>query len=286
MQTEINQQLIEANQQFSQLFSSFDASQINKVPYKESWTLAQVAEHVSKSEKGMLQALHTPGKKADRDPFAKVEMLKNTFLDFSIKLHSPDFIIPEQKEYNKQALHQQLEDIASQLAETIQSTNKEELVRGLPFGDITKGEIIHFIVYHTQRHIHQLQHIFETLNDKTKAMSATHEVIIRKVNDAFRENDVPTFLSYCTEDICWNRIGFTATQGKEEITQMMNAMTSDCAELSIHTIFSEEDNTACTGTFKLADKQGTQQHFSFCDIYKFAGDKIKVLDAYVVEMQG
>ncbi len=164
----INQQLTDTNQQFRQLFASVQDEQINVVPFKDSWTAGQLAEHVLKSETAMLNALHTRGKKAGRDPFAHVEHLKNVFLDFSTKLKSPEFIVPEQKEYNTSELLQQFDGIANGLKETIKQVNREEMVSGLPLGEITKGEIIHFIVYHTQRHIHQLQRILEVLNKQVK----------------------------------------------------------------------------------------------------------------------
>ena len=160
----INQQVTDTNQRFRQLFASVQDEQINVVPFKDSWTAGQVAEHVLKSETAMLEALHSPAKKADRDPFSHVEHLKNAFLNFSVKMKSPEFIVPEQKEYNKSEALQHLDAIAIGLDETIKQANTEEMVTGLPLGEITKGEIIHFIVYHTQRHIHQLQQILQVLN--------------------------------------------------------------------------------------------------------------------------
>ena len=38
--------------------------------------------------------------------------------------------------------------------------NLSEMINHPAFGDITKFEILHFVLYHTQRHIHQLEKIF------------------------------------------------------------------------------------------------------------------------------
>lgn len=286
MQTQTKQQLTEANQQFIQLFSSFDDEQINKVPFLDSWTPAQVAEHILKSEKGMLQALKTPGKMIDRKADARAHELRDVFLNFNTKLQSPDFIIPEQRDYNKEQLYTQLVDLASQLAATIDVVNSGEAVKDIPLGEITKEEVTYFLTYHTQRHIHQLQHISKTFSDKTKAEAATKEAIIRKVNRALENNRIEEFLSYCTNDICWNMVGSACTHSKEAIRQMMNSMTSDCPKIIVDTIFSEDEKTACTGAFTLIKKEGGEQHYQFCDIYKFAGEKIETLDAYVVEIKG
>ena len=286
MQTQMNRQLIEATQEFFQLFSSFDDEQINTVPFLDSWTPAQVAQHILNSANGMLHVLAVPGKKINRKPDARVPELKDIFLNFTTRLQSPGFILPEQKTYNKAELLKQLNDTDSQLAATIDNVTKDEAVNDLALGEITKEEILYFLTYHTQRHIHQLQHILQTLNDKTKAMAATHEVIIRKVNDAFKNNDIPAFLSYCTDDICWNITGQSSTQGKDAILQMMTATPGECPDIAIDIMFSGDDKTACTGAFTLVKKEGEQQRYKFCDIYKFEGEKIQTLDSYVVEIKG
>ena len=284
-ETNISHRLIEANRQFIQLFSAFNNEQINEVPFKESWTPAQVAEHIIKSEKVMLQALTAPGNKIDRKPDAREPELRNIFLNFTTKLQSPDFIIPEQKTYTNEGLHQQLTDTASQLAATIDTIKKEEAIADPALGELTKEEIIYFLTYHTQRHIYQLQHIQETLNDKTKAMEATQEVIVRNVNDAFKNNDIPAFLSYCTRDIRWNIIGQSSTQGKDSILQMMAATPGECPDIAIDTIFSAANKTACTGTFTMVKNEGENERFHFCDIYEFKEDEIQTLDSYVVAIK-
>ena len=164
----INQQLRDTNQRFRQLLASVQDEQINVVPCKDSRTAGQLAEHVLKSETAMLDALQLPAKKAGRDPFANVQQLKNIFLNFSVKLKSPEFIVSEQKEYSKSEVLRQLDGIANKLEKTIKEVNTEEMVTGLPPGEITNGEIIHFIVYHTQRHTHQLQQILQALNTQVK----------------------------------------------------------------------------------------------------------------------
>ena len=281
----INQQVKDTNQQFIQLFSSFDNLQVNKVPFLKSWTPAQVAQHVLKSETGILQALKAPGKKADREPDARVAEIKNIFLDFSSRLKSPDFIIPEEKEYNKEELIHQFSNTASQLAQIVDTVNGEEAIINPALGEMTKEEMIHFLVYHTQRHIHQLQHILQTLNDETKAMSATKEAIVRSANEAFNQNNTPAFLSYCTDDIHWNMIGNSSTQGKDAIMKMMTAMPSFYPNIIITDIFSGDNKTACTGTFEMPKKEDGIRRYHFCDIYHFRDEKIQALDSYVVEIK-
>ncbi len=284
MKQKINNQCREINQQLIQLFSAFDDAHINQVPFAGSWTPAQVAAHVIKSETFILKSMSVPGKPVDRLPDERVPELKGIFLNFTTKFQSPDFIVPEQKTYEKKELIAQLTTVSGQLYEKTDAINVSEAVIDPALGELTKLEMIHFVAYHTQRHIHQLKHIFQTIN-KHEIMITTNEAIVRKVNEAFNMNDMQVFLSYCTDDIEWNMVGNSATQGKEAILAMMTAMPADSPDVTITDIFSNGDKTACTGTFTMTKKTGEKEYFSFCDIYKFREEKIQVLDSYVVEIK-
>lgn len=144
---------------FLQLIASFDQEKINTVPFEGSWTAAQVAEHVTRSNKGIAGALDMEAKTADRDPAARVQELKETFLNFTIKFQSPEFILPTQDYYQKETLIEELKKSAWHLNETAKKVNLYEEISLPPFGEITKLELLHFVLYHTQRHIHQVKNI-------------------------------------------------------------------------------------------------------------------------------
>lgn len=152
--------------QLVDLMSSLDESKINTVPYKDSWTAAQLFRHITKSTNGMKKAMLTGSKPAGRDPGEKIPELKKAFLDFSSKLKSPDFIVPEERMYQKQAVIGELNTSFSQLKEAANKANLHELVEGLPLGQVTKLEILHFVLYHTQRHLHQMTKIYDAVKDR------------------------------------------------------------------------------------------------------------------------
>jgi hypothetical protein len=145
------------------LVSSTNESLINKVPFKDSWTVAQLAAHVTKSNRGMAKALQIPGKPAERDPAEGVGKMKKIFLDFSAKYQSPEFIIPEVLDYDKKSVVNDLENSIQQLKEERMKVNLSEMINVQVFGDVTKLELFHFVLYHTQRHIHQLKNILKEL---------------------------------------------------------------------------------------------------------------------------
>jgi hypothetical protein len=145
------------------LMSPLDNIKVNRVPYKDSWTAGMLFRHVSKSLNAMSKAMHMDGRPAGRDEGEKIPELKKTFLDFSSKMKSPEFIVPENGHYEKQAICEELNNSFDHLKQSTANAELPDLIEGLPLGPITKLEILHFILYHTQRHLNQMKKICEAL---------------------------------------------------------------------------------------------------------------------------
>lgn len=161
----------EAVNELKLLLGSLNDDQLNDAPFTGSWTPPQVLVHVTKSIFGMAEALQKKGIPAERDTSQRIEELRTVFLDFSTKLQTPDFIKPEEGVYQKQAVIEKLENAFTYFLQQAESANLDELVENLPLGPITKLEILHFVLYHTQRHVHQMKNIVEALKNNI----ATHE---------------------------------------------------------------------------------------------------------------
>ncbi|MEP6514029.1 MAG: DinB family protein [Parafilimonas sp.] len=146
--------------------SSFSPEQFNKVPFEGSWTAGQLAEHVTRSINGMGEALNMPGKIADRKPDEKVNDFKTMFLNFDTKMKSPPFILPAQDVYAKDLMIDKFKNAGKQFVETGSNVNLSELLNLPPIGELTKLELLHFVLYHTQRHVHQLKNIEQKVLSK------------------------------------------------------------------------------------------------------------------------
>ena len=118
--------------------------QINAVPFEGSWTAAQIVTHVTKSVKAMTQAMEMPGKPAARDITARVQELKDMFLNFSVKYVSPEFIVPADKQYTKPAVVAGLESGGQQLLKNAATADTGEMISLPLFGEITKNGIAAF----------------------------------------------------------------------------------------------------------------------------------------------
>src|SRR3954465_2712501 len=101
----MNAQLLKENQTtFSDLYRSIDLfkeEQIDVVPFEGSWTPGQVMEHILKAVAGIPQLCRANTQPAQRPENEKTAGLKNLFLDFNMKMKSPDFIVPIETQHDK-----------------------------------------------------------------------------------------------------------------------------------------------------------------------------------------
>jgi hypothetical protein len=152
--------------EFTGLISLFNQSELNTIPYEGSWTAAQVGIHVLQSNKSITQALNMDAQIADRAPDERVGELQSVFLNFNTKLKSPDFILPEPGNYKKEKLSRDILESIDDLKRCSKKVNLSGTIRHVAFGDITKLELLHFVVYHTRRHSHQLKKILELIKNR------------------------------------------------------------------------------------------------------------------------
>jgi len=159
--------LIEINQTLTellQLLSLFDQEQINVIPFESSWTAGQLAQHLILSNAAIVRIVNGPVKETLRQPDENIKKIKSDFFDFTTKMQSPDFIVPEKIHFNKEDLIRATGNIKTQLYESIETLDlTKTCITELPVGALTRLEAIHFVLYHTQRHIHQLKNIFQKL---------------------------------------------------------------------------------------------------------------------------
>ncbi|GAA3929705.1 DinB family protein [Chitinophaga oryziterrae] len=144
--------------------SSFSETEINVVPFEGSWTAGQVGEHIYKSVSGVSQVLQGAVTSTERNPGEKIKIIGDLFLNFNEKFKSPEFIIPSDQPHDKNLLLKSLTLTLNEVGDNIKKQDQSLtcLEFALPgFGELTRMEWNHFIVVHTQRHIHQLKNIGE-----------------------------------------------------------------------------------------------------------------------------
>jgi uncharacterized damage-inducible protein DinB len=160
---ELYQEFEAATNAFLDIVAALSQEEINAVPFAGSWTVAQVTEHLCKSDNAMIQALNGPVQPANRPPDKMVNKLREIFLDFSTKLPAPEFIIPEAGTHDKDDLLNFFKAGREQIGKAIKTLDLTATCHMPIFGEPTRLELIAFIIFHTQRHTNQVKHISEKL---------------------------------------------------------------------------------------------------------------------------
>lgn len=158
-----------ATEEIKQLLASLNDEQLNTIPSKGSWTAGQVAQHLVMSHTGFAELLNGSVKETERAPDEMIATIKKDFLDFSIKMDSPGFVRPANNNYKKEDLLHSLQDIKASIDKAIQTLDlsKTCVAFELPvYSFLTRSEATWFVICHTQRHIHQLKNIAQTISPK------------------------------------------------------------------------------------------------------------------------
>lgn len=151
----------ETLQELRKKLASFTEDNLNKFPFENSWTAAQVFDHLLKSYK-VVETLNGGVKDADRNPLEKEKAIAGVFLNFETKLQSPAFIVPDKKHFMKKELEERLDKKIKELTHAAATLDLSVICTdfGLPqMGHLTRAEWLYFVSCHTRRHLHQLQKI-------------------------------------------------------------------------------------------------------------------------------
>jgi hypothetical protein len=158
----------EIEQSFKELISqlsSVDDKKFNSVPFEGSWTAGQLADHLFKSYDAV-NVLKGRTQSTDRPYDAKVQGLRDVFLNFETKMQSPDFIIPSNEPIDKERMLRGLRTRTSAIVQIAEEDDLSLLCLDFEFpmtGHLTRFEWINFINFHTMRHNHQLEKIISHL---------------------------------------------------------------------------------------------------------------------------
>src|SRR5690606_3413984 len=105
-----------------------------------------------------------------RDPEAYVAPLSEQFLNFEIRMQSPDFILPTEEPIAKDQLMSGLNARTETILDFANSDDDMTLTCldfELPnLGTLTRIEWLNFVLVHTLRHNHQLANIVQQLQEK------------------------------------------------------------------------------------------------------------------------
>jgi ketosteroid isomerase-like protein len=113
----------------------------------------------------------------------------------------------------------------------------------------------------------------------------TNKEILQKANEAVSSGDNEGFLNYCTEDTVWNFIGDVTLRGKEQVRQWMAENYLEPPVNNVTNLLADGNFVIATGTISVKDKNGKATVSEYCDVWRFEGDKMAEVNAYVMETE-
>lgn len=147
-----------------QLLQQFTPEAFVRRPNSESWSAAEVAEHLLIINKNLNYVMQADGSVIpDRAPDKKLSGLKEALANRANKFEAPENVRPTGTVHDQQELIACLQKQLQVLKQIIQEKELKEQceVYAHPrVGRLTRLEWSYFIVYHTQRHCQQLEDIY------------------------------------------------------------------------------------------------------------------------------
>jgi len=161
MEALLQQSIRKTFNELTGMLDSLSQEQIDRKP-AQGWSAGQAAEHIIKASSGMTGLFRGPAEPAQRPPDAQIQPLRELFLDRSIKMQSPDFILPTEEAHPKTEMLGTLRGISTEL-EGLADTMDLDLVCSASefpgFGTLSRREWLNFVLFHTQRHTEQIRDI-------------------------------------------------------------------------------------------------------------------------------
>ncbi len=145
------------------LIANFTPDELNEVPFPGSWTAGQVGDHLYRSY-AVIRTLTGNVVPTTRPIDEKISMIRDIFLDFNIKMESPVGILPSTGFIDKDLLLHGIKERTSRFKELIYNEDLSLICTdyAIPeYGPFTRLEWLYFTIFHTKRHLNQLQEIKE-----------------------------------------------------------------------------------------------------------------------------
>lgn len=142
--------------------SALDTDTINRKPNSAVWSLAQVVDHLTRSDAVMTRVVRGTTEPCDRDPLEKVDQMRTRFGDFESKLSAFGMLIPGNEAMEVDEVVRKFTEARAMFRESVASAAPDVICTRFAhplFGQLTRAEWGWFTVIHTERHMVQFGRI-------------------------------------------------------------------------------------------------------------------------------
>ena len=114
---------------------------------------------------------------------------------------------------------------------------------------------------------------------------SSRKAVVETYFDGFRRSDHQQILSLLTDDVVWDLPGHTHLAGKDAFDQEIeNDDFVGTPALTVDRMIEEGDTVVALGNGETTHKSGEVRRFAFCDVFTFAGDKVRRVESYLVPL--
>ena len=110
--------------------------------------------------------------------------------------------------------------------------------------------------------------------------------VVEQYFEGFRRSDHAQILACLTDDVVWDLPGYRHLAGKEAFDQEIeNEEFVGSPLLTVDRLVEEAGTVVAIGSGQTTHKSGGVLRFEFCDVFTFAGDRIRRVESYLVPLQ-
>lgn len=148
---------------------SFTDQQYNTPRKDGGWSAGQIVAHLLKLEELICQVIDGDTRAADKHYDEQVSIIKTVFENHDRKLTAGEPILPEPevRHWDKKAQLMKLTDQREKIKQVLETKPANEVCTSFRhhfFGEMTRYEWGYFIIYHCERHLHQIDVLDKELN--------------------------------------------------------------------------------------------------------------------------
>jgi uncharacterized protein len=112
-----------------------------------------------------------------------------------------------------------------------------------------------------------------------------HKELLERYIEGFRRRDHGMILDCLTDDVVWDLYGYTSLAGKEAFDgEIANPEFTGRPTLTVDRLIEEGDAVVALGDGAVTRTDGATFRFAFCDVFTFAGDRVRRVESCVVAL--
>lgn len=139
-------------------------------PDAETWSPAQVLEHLYRSEFGLTKLFSGETRKdPDRNTEQIIQKMRVQMLENDNKMEARGIILPGDDKKSKDELISNFRSLREKIAIMADQHDEKEVCTSFKhpvYGYMTREEWVHFNIFHTKRHMGQIDRILDRLREQ------------------------------------------------------------------------------------------------------------------------